>query len=235
MNSFLREVACIGVVGVVAASPAFGSEEASVCIDRLAISTTNSWGRSIDDFRAAANSNMTVLAQMRMTDAEVGRENWLISLMSLPVPTNSYVEYRLWISEKSSWLFGAGRSFGRAENTNLWLSAASAIGSVRQEMKTRESLLERVRAESVLQEQTACAEGRIAVSTGFPDWYFDEVSHLIDQEKAIETMLSALIEHFAKRGMRHIPAQLRWHLYADIVEKASLNASECQRLRDAIR
>lgn len=209
--------------------------DSSAAMERLMEGTTNSWGKSIDDFRVVANSNMSVLAKMKTAEATAERETWLVCLMSLAIPTNTYDGYKAWISEKASWLFGAGRSFGEPKNTNLWLSAAAEIGRIRHGMTTREALRARVHAECLQQEHAVRDDGRVFISTSFPDWYFDESAHLTDQEYAIETMFSALIEHFAKRGMTRVPLSSRWNLYTNIVEKANLNESECRRLRDAIR
>ena len=231
----MRHFVLLGAASVVATLPLACSAESSAAVEHLMATTTNSWGRSIVDFQTAANSNMAVLARMKTTEATEGREAWLVHLMSLAVPTNTHAEYKVWLSEKASWLFGAGRSFGGPQNTNLWLSAAAAMGRIRHEMTTREELLARAHAECLRQERSAFDEGRIFIATSLPDWYFDESAHLMDQECAVEKMLSALIEHFAKRGMTRIPLQSRLDLYTNIVEKAILNESECRRLRDAIR
>lgn len=233
----MRKTSVILTVLFVLASTLTAAEDdpAAIVYEELTAATSNSWGKAISDFQAAANSKMRTLAEMRTAAAVASREKWLIWLMLSPVSTNDYRAYKAWVGEKSSWLFGAGRSFRSLQYTNLWLSAAAAIGEIRQNSQTPADLLARARQEHLLRCQEVRADGQVVVTTGLPDWYYEEVAHLSDQESAAAMMISALIVHFAGNGMVQMPERTRWQVYSNIVERAHLNEDESDRLRKAMQ
>ena len=135
--------ACFASLGLFAETVETNDAENVFC--DLMMQTTNSWGRDVEVFRAAANAGMRTLSNIPGKAGEPHRLLWLTTVVRLQSPTNTCDEYLTWQDEKGKWLFGLGHKYRSSSCSNLWLAVADELRCQRIAIPTEESIRNRYR------------------------------------------------------------------------------------------
>ena len=219
--------ACFASLGLFAETVETNDAENAFC--DLMMQTTNSWGRDVEVFRAAANAGMRTLSNIPGKAGEPHRLLWLTTVVRLQSPTNTCDEYLTWQDEKGKWLFGLGHKYRSSSCSNLWLAVADELRCQRIAIPTEESIRNRYRDAG-----SQPAYGAVSVWSGLPDAYYEEMRWRTARLDAASTLASLLVNCYGCQVLPLLPMGERMPIYSNLVERAGLSESEAERIRQRL-
>ena len=201
---------------------------------RLMSESLCNWGVSQRAFNASVTSNMAELALINTEASRAARAEWLETLLALPVSTNDYQRYRLWMNEKVQWTSGCARRFLEPSYTNIWTKTADLLQVIKQNSVGQGELLQRVAADNLSEHLHARSSGPVVVSSGMPDWYWRETDHMAHCQQFAEVVRMVVVDQYGSRGIPRLPSDVRWSFYSNFVERACLDEGDRAKIRKAI-
>ncbi len=203
----------MAIFGLLSLSPvAMGRDNRSETeVVEALMQSTNTWGRSISQYREVVSTNMAAVCGFGRNRAPRLSERWYEVMLELPLCTNDICNWSAWLNEKTFplWAFG-GIFVEDVASTNIWLRIADFMGEVRGGLKTADE----IRVES----------------GGDKQRFLDLQTEMAARRYSDSALRDVVVDGIGQRGLPLLSPDIRFSFFSNLVQRARLTVSEMSQI-----
>lgn len=194
-----------------------------------ALSSTNFWGVSLEEYRLRISEPVPFLATNGTQSARQALCDWYVSLAGLAVPTNSVAAYVSWLDEQVVSLSAYSRFLWDVQFTNAWTAAACRLGALRDGIPTKEDLRTGV-SNKFFVNGLLVDDGR---TREIREDFLREQDFIFARQSASDILVRPVVEMFGCKGIPSLPLDVRYAFASNYVSQAGLSSAEAAKISRA--